>query len=132
MVSRFISFLSLPQGRRDSNPQPPVLETGALPIEPLPFDPGQDRCRAEKPTTTREGGFLASFLVEGVLPVKSAVFLHLNALSVVDLVLHRDVVTPLALLAREGDLDSLLVLCHRDLPFLLSVLHLHCPDSLVR
>ena len=24
------------QGRRDSNPQPPVLETGALPIEPLP------------------------------------------------------------------------------------------------
>src|SRR5690606_38156311 len=25
------------QGRRDSNPQPPVLETGALPIEPLPF-----------------------------------------------------------------------------------------------
>ena len=29
------------QGRRDSNPQPPVLETGALPIEPLPYgDPG--------------------------------------------------------------------------------------------
>src|SRR5699024_3025840 len=25
------------QGRRDSNPQPPVLETGALPIAPLPF-----------------------------------------------------------------------------------------------
>ena len=24
------------QGRRDSNPQPPVLETGALPIEPHP------------------------------------------------------------------------------------------------
>tara|TARA_B110000014_G_scaffold223388_1_gene181020 strand:+ start:3286 stop:3468 length:183 start_codon:yes stop_codon:yes gene_type:complete len=27
------------QGRRDLNPQPPVLETGALPIEPLPFEP---------------------------------------------------------------------------------------------
>jgi hypothetical protein len=26
------------QGRRDSNPQPSVLETGALPIELLPFD----------------------------------------------------------------------------------------------
>src|SRR5262245_38257292 len=26
------------QGRRDSNPQPPVLETGALPVELLPFD----------------------------------------------------------------------------------------------
>src|SRR5699024_1463349 len=29
--------LTLLQGRRDSNPQPPVLETGALPIAPLPF-----------------------------------------------------------------------------------------------
>src|SRR5581483_2054356 len=26
------------QGRRESNPQPPVLETGALPIELLPSD----------------------------------------------------------------------------------------------
>src|SRR3954447_9906051 len=25
------------QGRRDSNPQPPVLETGALPVELLPY-----------------------------------------------------------------------------------------------
>src|SRR5690606_32526910 len=38
------------QGRRESNPQPPVLETGALPVELLPSDarvhastgPGQD------------------------------------------------------------------------------------------
>ena len=28
------------QGRRDSNPQPPVLETGALPVELLPSGPG--------------------------------------------------------------------------------------------
>src|SRR5882757_8229141 len=28
------------QGRRDSNPQPPVLETGALPIELLPSGTG--------------------------------------------------------------------------------------------
>src|SRR5690349_14365039 len=39
--SRFIAivgdlFEGVEQGRRDSNPQPPVLETGALPIEPLP------------------------------------------------------------------------------------------------
>ena len=27
------------QGRRDSNPQPTVLETVALPIAPLPFQP---------------------------------------------------------------------------------------------
>ena len=31
------------QGRRDLNPQPPVLETGALPIEPLPFEPNNPR-----------------------------------------------------------------------------------------
>ena len=31
------------QGRRDSNPQPPVLETGALPFEPLPYErPGRE------------------------------------------------------------------------------------------
>ena len=32
---------SLEQGRRDSNPQPPVLETGALPIELLPSGRGR-------------------------------------------------------------------------------------------
>src|ERR1019366_5647032 len=53
--SRFISCLSLlrryyvekifEQGRRDSNPQPPVLETGALPIEPLPFASARRKLR---------------------------------------------------------------------------------------
>src|SRR5256885_16111451 len=43
-VSRFIDIDRIPlegeQGRRDSNPQPPVLETGALPIELLPSGRG--------------------------------------------------------------------------------------------
>src|SRR5262245_33348121 len=40
-VCRFTALLSrVEQGRRDSNPQPPVLETGALPIELLPFGTG--------------------------------------------------------------------------------------------
>ena len=30
---------TLRQGRRDSNPQPPVLETGALPVELRPLAP---------------------------------------------------------------------------------------------
>src|SRR5579872_303839 len=42
LVSRFTTHLAgvgggeAKQGRRDSNPQPPVLETGALPVELLP------------------------------------------------------------------------------------------------
>mgnify|MGYP006949112520 CR=1 FL=1 len=47
-----------------------------------------------------------------VLAIEPAVLLHLDALTVVDLVLHRDVVTPLALLAREGHLDALFIPCH--------------------
>jgi hypothetical protein len=50
--------------------------------------------------------------VEGVAPVPTAEFTHLNALTVVDLVLGSDVVTALALLTGEGHLDALLILCH--------------------
>ena len=43
------------QGRRDSNPQPPVLETGALPIELLPS--GRGRAGAQdSPRPTRVPG----------------------------------------------------------------------------
>ena len=55
---------------------------------------------------------LARFLVGGVLAVKRAVLLHFEALAVVDLGLHRDVVPSLALGALEGDLHPLVVLCH--------------------
>src|SRR5690349_21118786 len=55
---------------------------------------------------------LAGFLVHRVLAVPAAVLLHLDALAVVLLVLHRDVVAPLAGLAREGHLHSLLVPRH--------------------
>src|SRR3954453_18438832 len=49
------------QGRRDLNPQPPVLETGALPIELLPFGgllhtrsgPGARQPRSWRSSTSR-------------------------------------------------------------------------------
>src|SRR5437764_4537187 len=49
------------QGRRDSNPQPPVLETGALPIELLPSERGrarigQDSSEARRPPRRPERG----------------------------------------------------------------------------
>src|ERR1700685_749662 len=54
----------------------------------------------------------AGLLVEGVLALPAADLLHLDPLAVVDLVLGRDVVPPLADLASQGDLDALLILGH--------------------
>ena len=149
------------QGRRDLNPQPSVLETGALPVELLPSadrhaasgpadrrggpsgyhrghrnsqashglgawslptgrrrwtrptrrPPGPSRGRSRR---ARLGRSLSGLLVQGVLAVPAAELLHLDPLAVVDLVLRGDVVTSLALLACQGDLDALLVLCHGD------------------
>src|SRR4029450_6676601 len=55
---------------------------------------------------------LAGLLVHGVTPVVPAVLLHLDALAVVELVLHRDVVAVLAHGALERDLHALLSLAH--------------------
>src|SRR3954453_20806024 len=47
------------QGTRDSNPQPPVLETGALPIELVPSGRGRaGRARIAAPSGTPRGGRL--------------------------------------------------------------------------
>src|SRR5436190_1751142 len=59
----------------------------------------------------------AGLAVQGVLAVEAAVLLHLDALAVVRLVLHGDVVPPLALLARQRHLDPL-VARHRSLRYL--------------
>ena len=56
--------------------------------------------------------FLASLLVRRVATLPLAVLLHLNTLTIVHLVLHRDVIATLALLAGQGHLDSLFVLSH--------------------
>ena len=48
------SSVRSPQGRRDSNPQPPVLETGTLPIELLPF--GSSYCRTTQCTSGHARG----------------------------------------------------------------------------
>src|SRR5699024_1848381 len=51
------------QGRRDSNPQPPVLETGALPIEPLPFGPPRRGATARgRPHLTPRAGTTESLV----------------------------------------------------------------------
>ena len=50
--------------------------------------------------------------MQRVLALVAAVLVHLKALTVVDLRLHRDVVAPLALGALEGDLHPLVALGH--------------------
>jgi len=68
--------------------------------------------RDEKPTTPRRGLLLAGLLVRRVTTFPLAVLLHLNTLTIVHLVLHRDVIATLALLAGQNHLDSLFVLSH--------------------
>ena len=60
----------------------------------------------------------AGLFVDRVLAVVAAVLVHLEALTVVDLGLHRDVVAPFALGAFEGDLHPLFALGHRRSPCL--------------
>jgi hypothetical protein len=83
-----------------------------------PRQTGRPGRRARVPASRPEpaGGAgprrLARLLVDGVTTVVPAVLLHLDALAVVELVLHRDVVAVLALGALEGDLHPLLGLGH--------------------
>jgi hypothetical protein len=53
--------------------------------------------------------------VQSVDALKPAVLLHLNTLTIVIAILHRDVVPLLTDLALEGHLDPLVVLRHRGL-----------------
>ena len=55
---------------------------------------------------------LAGLLMERVATIEAAELLHLDTLAVIDLVLGRDVVPTLAVLALKRDLDPLLVLRH--------------------
>ena len=62
------------QGRRDLNPRPSVLETGALPAELLPSDGSGQAISG-----------LTSLLMSRMTTVAGAVLLHFQALAVVDL-----------------------------------------------
>src|SRR6185369_17484606 len=75
---------------RESNPQPPVLETGALPIELLSY---------AVPSTYA----LLRLAMRRVLPAEPAELAHLETLGRLLLVLRRAVVATLALGARHRD-----------------------------
>src|SRR5207237_2754612 len=78
--------------RRESNPQPPVLETGALPIELLSFE-------TSIPSNLRLLGLAMTRMFAAV----PAVLAHLEPLACLLLVLRRAVVPALTLGARQGD-----------------------------
>ena len=73
------------QARRDSNPQPPVLETGALPVELLAFVS------------------LLRLSMRRVPAAPPTIFLHLKTIGHFSLVLRCVVVTSLTLSAGEDD-----------------------------
>ena len=57
-------------------------------------------------------GYLAGLFVGRVLAIEATELLHLDALTVIQLVFHGDVVAALAVLACEGHLDSLVIFRH--------------------
>jgi hypothetical protein len=96
------------QARRDSNPQHPVLETGALAVRATGLH--------EKKTTANRGSpyrCLLGFLVRSVNPAKTAILLELELLRRVFLVFCRRVIPVLTFCAGKGDYVS-----HVNLPFI--------------
>ena len=80
------------QARRDSNPQHPVLETGALAIGATGLYHFRTR--------------LARLLVHRVFVAKRAVLFVLNSLRMLSLILGRKVVPPLAFSTGQYDFIS--------------------------
>jgi hypothetical protein len=107
------------QARRDLNPQQPVLETGALPVELLAYTfPNQSdllknqhntgellNARIENERDRLNSGFphkgiaLTPFFVQGMFPVKSAVLCLFHPVGMQAFVLVFDVILALAFLA---------------------------------
>ena len=92
------------QVRRDSNPQPPVLETGALPIELLTYSTsglgsGFSALTDAEPRPEPEALF--RLLVRRVLPAEATELAELEPLGRLLLVLRRAVVPALAVAARQ-------------------------------
>ena len=103
LVGRAVSARTVPQrnsahnrwqARRDSNPQPTVLETAALPVRAT----GLRQALFE----TRVSG-LPGFSMNSVCPAEPAVLLELDPGRIVLLVLHRRVVPALALSTSQRD-----------------------------
>src|ERR1044071_7742296 len=70
------------QGRRDSNPQPPGLETGALPIELLPYEPAQGGQGGNRtPDTTIFSRVLYQLSYLALLPQQKAARLRRRGLG---------------------------------------------------
>ena len=111
----------------ETRPQPAGLPP-SRPIGRAEIGPGQALEGAPEGRASRRGAALERPGCRGaqrvslwrcVLAVPAAVLLHLDALAVVDLVLDRDVVPPLAVFAGEGDLDPLVALAIAQAPSLL-------------
>ena len=100
------------QDRRESNPQPPVLETGALPIELLSYFTFNrqsaianlnGRSRSEDRRLTIDDCDLFRLFVRRMLAAEAAELAELQPLRRLLLVLGRAVIAPLTVLARQRD-----------------------------
>lgn len=95
------------QARQELNPQPPVLETGALPIELLAYK------MADSPAIDFKN-VLASLAMHAVTAAARAVLLQFQTTWIIAAVLLRQVIAFLALCAshRNRRTDIFLLRCH--------------------
>ena len=90
MLNNFAQrFLCFWQARRDSNPQPPDLESGALPVR-----------------ATGLRSYLLRLFVRSMYPAKRAIFIQLELARGIFLVFRRRVVTTLARAACKSNYIS--------------------------
>ena len=92
------------QARRESNPQPPVLETGALPIELLAYAGLVHWAGADKTRTRRcllSPRYLFRLPMNRVRAAPTTIFPKLQPTRRFPLILGRTVITPLAAGARQ-------------------------------
>ncbi len=110
------------QARQESNPQPPVLETGALPIELLAFirlwGPGKGSCQSPA-LTTYHTTKLFRLTMDRMAAAAVAELFQLHAPGVVATVLLSRVIPFFALGASQCDhrTDAFLFRCHNSSHF---------------
>ena len=95
--------------RQDLNPQPPVLETGALPVELLTYCSPFGRKKRRLVLTSVVHNLLFCLFVKSVSPASRTVLFVCNTIWVKPLILRQRIVAPMTLRTFQSQQVSLAV-----------------------